>query len=209
MNLRRWLEDRLESLSLGRVLTVVLLVVAVTLVIVLGRRYQELDTAFRDFRDRTVHAHPGTYVPTYSTTSLGEDTVDVGQPEPGTGQLLYFYTTTCPHCRATIPAWQEIADSIRRAGLPLEPVAVSLDSLDATRAYASKHQLTMPTVVMNSMRYIRLFRVGAVPLVIVVNDRSQVIYARRGRIETQPAMDSVLTGARSIMSEQPETTAIR
>ena len=184
------------------VLPVVALLVATALVIVLAR---QLD-ATRQQRDllaeRARSLQPGAYVPVQSAPTLDGAPVVLGYVPPGTRQLLFVYNTSCAYCRATIPTWHLLADRFR--GDPaVKVVAVSLDSLEATRSYTRQHALRYPSAILLDERAASLFRFNNVPQTLVIDERGRVMHSRVGRLDTPGAADSV---AAAVTRPLPGTT---
>ena len=80
---------------------------------------------------------------------------------------------------------------------------VSLDSFEATRAYAMEHALTFPVVSLTERRARGLFRLRRVPQVLILNDEGRVAFTRLGVVESQAALDSILAAARDTSSQLP------
>ena len=146
----------------------------------------------RELLRRTVEPRPGFYVPAVAAVTLDHEAVVLGRP--GERQLLVFFNTTCPYCRASVPAWQQIAE--RLAGdSGIAVYGVGLDSAAAVAAYAGEHRLDFPLVASRDPRLVALYRVTNVPLVLVIGADGRVAYARMGVLETAFAIDSVLRAA--------------
>ncbi|MBV9109632.1 MAG: TlpA family protein disulfide reductase, partial [Gemmatimonadetes bacterium] len=108
-------------------------------------------------------------------------------------QVLFVYTTTCPYCKATLPAWKRItavADTMTAA--KAQVYGVSLDSADVTRRYAQANALPYPTVRFPEERYVSMYRASAVPLTLVLDERGRTVYAHVGEISAPAVIDSVL-----------------
>lgn len=171
------------------VFVALLMSVALLIRVAQGKRYAE--RSWSDLYERAMYAHTGMYVPTYSALATNGDSIRLGDVPPGTRQLLYFFTTTCPYCRASVPTWKALAEKAAgRSDVAVFGVAV--DSSSALDDYLVKHGLTYPVVRMASARYARLFRAGGVPLTMVVDPGGQVSYARRGEFSSAILADSVL-----------------
>jgi len=167
------------------------LLFATGLVIVLSR---QLDGARKErdlLLERSRSLQPGAYVPVQSTPTLDGARVVLGEVAPGTRQVLFVYNTQCPFCLASIPAWQRIAGQLQ--GNPAaRVVAVSLDSLEATRRYARQHGLRYPSAILLDPRTTGLFRFNNVPQTLVIDERGRVMHSRVGLLDVGPATDSVL-----------------
>ncbi|MFQ5688895.1 MAG: peroxiredoxin family protein [Gemmatimonadota bacterium] len=183
----------------ARLLPHVALAVAAVLVVLLARRDLVRQREYTRLLRRAMNPHPGLFVPTFTARTLEGDTITLGHPGPGRAQLLFFFTTTCPYCRASIPAVRRIAAAQVRGRV----VAISLDSLLATRAYAREHALHYPVVPLPERKLADLYRVRRVPLVLVIGEGDEVVYARAGILEGPEAVDSVLEALRNAVDDGP------
>lgn len=115
---------------------------SVLLGVVLANRAQDLSARNALLAERLQMAHSGMYGPTLTLkTTMGAPIVPGGS-DHGTRQLIYFFTTTCPHCQASIPAWKEVAMAGGADGV--EVIGVAIDSvIDAL----SRPSLFIDTIV--------------------------------------------------------------
>lgn len=170
------------------------LVAAAALVVVLGKQKRDLVSQVETLRQAVREPQPGMFMPTFTTSTLDGRPVTVGSL-PGEGrQVLFVYTTTCPYCLSTLPAWKRIAtiaDTITRPRA--EVLGVSLDSVDVTRRYAERHALPYPTIFFPEDKLVSIYRAGAVPLTLVLDEHGRTIYSRLGELKGQAAIDSVIS----------------
>lgn len=170
------------------------LTIAAAMVVLLGRTAGKLREANTELRRRAAFAYPGFPVPPLAGTTLTGAPVALGSPD-GKKEVLFAFTTTCPYCLASLPAWQELS---RRAADPASGFAaygVSYDSLHLTSAYIDRHQLVFPVMAPGPARFPALYRAGAVPITLVVNDSGIVEFARVGVLSGRVDVDSVLAVA--------------
>ena len=165
---------------------------SLALVVTLSVQNRSLRAEYRSFIERTTLPHPGIYVPALETTTLTGEHVTVGEAPDGGSQLLFFFTTTCPYCRASLPAWKQlVADA---AKLPNTSVlGIALDSVHLTEEYVREHELGFPVATSLDPKLGALYRVRRVPLTLVVKGDGRVYYAKTGEFSDQAAGDSVLT----------------
>ena len=183
------------------------LIVAAALAVVLAMQNRALRADYAALRERTALPHPGLYVPTFQTTTAGGQPVTIGEAAESGRQLLFVFNTTCPYCRASLPAWNRIAASLDSAGEPAVAVyGISLDSAEETRRYVAEHGLTFPVVRFPQRKLSVLYRTGIVPQVLVLDQGGQVVYARAGVLEERAARDSVIAAATGV-PEEVETGA--
>jgi peroxiredoxin len=183
------------------------LVVAATLVVVLSQRLTRLTHAYEVLQRRASTLTTGTMVPTFQAVTLTGDTLTVGERLDGGKQVLLLLTTTCPFCRATLPVWAQLADSIRQVRPEVEVIAVSLDSLDETRRYAEEHGLAMPVVTLPTRKLGRLLRAGRVPQTVVVDHEGRVLYGWTGLLSAQAVLDSILIAVTAAPAAVPVDSA--
>jgi len=142
---------------------------------------------------RAVDPRAGLYVPALDAATLDGTHIILG--EPRRRQLLLVFNHTCPYCRASVPAWKAIAARLEDdPGITVYGVA--LDSTRVTAAYAAEHGLGFPVIAQRDPRLVGLYRVSAVPLVLVLDD-GRMAYARLGILESPAAIDSVVAAARA------------
>jgi peroxiredoxin len=183
------------------------LVVAATLVVVLSQRLTRLTHAYQVLQRRASTLTTGEVVPTFQAVTLTGDTLTVGERLDGGKQVLLLLTTTCPFCRATLPVWAQLADSIRQVRPDVEVIAVSLDSLDATRRYAEEQGLAMPVVTVPTRKLVRLLRAGRVPQTVVVDHEGRVLYGWTGLLSADAVLDSILIAVTAAPSAVPVDSA--
>jgi len=195
----RWLEytARDEGSPMKRNWIVVLAVAgclaASSLVVFLSKRVVELNRAYFELKTLSSQPHAGYVVPTMHVGALNGDSIVVGElADTLARQVVYVFTTTCPYCRATLPIWGLVFDSLAR--LPssnVQVVAVSLDSAAATSAYAAEHQLRYPIAFFPDWKSPRFFRAHAVPQTLVLSRFGVVLYSHVGLLEKGPGLDSL------------------
>jgi hypothetical protein len=117
----------------------------------------------------------------------------VGAPSPGAYQILVFFTTTCPYCLESIPAWRSIGEAAG-ADPTVELIGISLDPEQETRAYLAEHCLDLPVVVLDPRsRWLTLFRMRGVPFIAVIDSTRVLTHARFAAISLpSTALDSIL-----------------
>jgi len=184
------------------------LVLALVLVVVLGRRLDALGEEYRKVRRLASRLHADSVVPAFRAATLNGDSVTIGEATGAyTRQVLLVLTTTCPYCKATLPIWARLADSLTR--LPnhsIQVIAISLDSLEPTRRYVAEHGLTFPVVTFPTAKLRRLYRAGTVPETIVLDKDGRVLHARTGVLSVPAVLDSIYKAA-TLPLQTPKTAA--
>jgi peroxiredoxin len=190
------------------------LLVATGLAAVLGWKHQKLGEDFQDLRRelqrRTLAPPAGAVVSVRSVATVDGDSLVLGDPEPGTADLLVFLPTTCPACEETLPAVRSLTERLGSAS-DVHVAGIFLDSASDVRAYREQHDLSIPAVSMLDRRTVSLFRVGIVPLAVVVGDEGRVVHARPGVMDAEAAVDSLIRVTRSYLerSGTPESPTTR
>ncbi|WP_419167041.1 hypothetical protein [Candidatus Palauibacter sp.] len=102
-------------------------VISVGLLVRVAQGKQAAEEREQRLFDRTQNPRAGIHVPIYEATSSAGEAVRLGQPEPGTRQVLLFFNTTCPYCLNSVPTWNaltDLADSrddVTAIGVALDP----------------------------------------------------------------------------------------
>lgn len=176
------------------------LTVVTGLVLVLARANRKLRDDANDLMEQMRFPHAGIYVPEFMAASLRGDTVRIGSlNEPLDSQLLFFFNTVCEFCRASIPAINEIQD--RLVGQPgTQVLGIALDSLHIAEMYVHDHGVEYPVVSLLDRRTSELYRIRAVPLLMLVDADGRVAYARRGVLDAPLQVDSVVEAVRLLRS---------
>jgi thiol-disulfide isomerase/thioredoxin len=174
-------------------LTVTGIVAVSSLVVLLARRVVDLSRAYSELRTRSSLPHAGYVVPTIQVGALNGDSLVVGQlADSGGRQVVFVFTTTCPYCRATLPVWELVFDSVSRGATNgVQVVAMSLDSTTVTSAYAEEHRLHYPIAFFPDWKAVRFFRARVVPQTLVLSHLGEVLYSHVGLLEKGPGLDSL------------------
>jgi peroxiredoxin len=174
----------------GQWVLAIALIGACVLVLVLAKRLADLSADYTELRRFATLPHAGTVVPTFRAITVVGDSVTVGESRDSAArQVLFVFNTTCPYCRAMIPVWQAVADSLGRLG-EVQVLGISLDSADTSRRYAAERGLGYPILTFPQAKLERLYRAVAVPQTVVIDRTGVVLFARTGRLD-RAALDSV------------------
>lgn len=182
---------------IGRLLPAIALTAAAALVVVLSLKVRDLNDRYSKLSERAFRPYAGMFVPTFQASTLEGAPVTVGE-SPGAGrQVLFVFTTTCPYCQSTLPAWREIKASLDTVrSVPVAVYGISLDSAAVTRGYAAKNRLPFPVVRFPQDKLTALYRAGSVPLTVVLDEEGRMIHSHLGELKGRAAIDSVLTMVR-------------
>lgn len=178
----------------GTDLLVLAVLVLTALTIVLAHQNRLLVTSLQSERELAARPAPGSYTGLFTASTLDAQEVVIGEMDRAGRQVLFFFNTSCDYCRASIPAWKELAARVGSVGN--EAFGVSLDSVSQTREYATEHMLTYPVVHFDTRRTRSIYRVRAVPQVVILDSSGVVLYSRIGVLHRRTAaFDSVFLAA--------------
>ena len=195
-----------------RVLPYVALALAAVLVVVLGQQKRDLinqvEKAQYDLREARTTPLRGMWMPAFQAPTLEGQPATIGEvPGDSVGrQVLLMYTTTCPYCLSSIPAWKQIkAAADTMTSVRAAVYGVSLDSVNVTRDYIAKHQLPYPTVRFPNEKLAGMYRAGTVPVTLVLDENGRAIYSRTGELKEPAAIDSVMQAIRWRPAPPPDS----
>jgi peroxiredoxin len=183
---------------LVRALPYLALAAAAVLVVVLGQQKRALITQVeqtqQQLRRATSEPMRGMYMPAFQATTLeGGPVTTIGELPAEGRQVLLMYTTTCPFCLSSIPAWKQITAAVDTMTRTQATVyGVSLDSVDVTKQYIVKHGLPYQTVRFPNAKVAGMYRAGTVPVTLVLDEQGRTIYSRTGELKEKTAIDSVI-----------------
>jgi peroxiredoxin len=166
------------------------LAAACALLVALALDNRRLRSQHVELFRRSVEAHPGMVVPEMTMPTLSGGGATIGAPGQEEHQVLFFFTTTCPYCEASLPAIERITETAREAAVAF--LAVALDTLPAVLDYAEEHDLGYPIAVAPDRRVSELYRVRVVPQVTIVGSDNRITYTRSGVLTDLQALDSVM-----------------
>jgi peroxiredoxin len=185
----------------SRLLPYLALAAAAVLVVVLAQQKRTLigqvEKAQYDLRQARTEPIRGQWFPAFTASTLDGTPTTIGELPSAGKQVLLMYTTTCPYCLNTIPAWKQLTAAVdTMRGVRATVYGVSLDSVGVTQQYVARHQLPYPTLRFPNERMSRIYRAGTVPLTLVLDEQGRAIYSRTGEISSKVVMDSVLAAIR-------------
>lgn len=185
-----------------RSLPYVALAAAAALVVVLGQQKRDLieqvEKGQVELRRATTEPLRGMYMPAFQAAPVeGGAPATIGELPAEGRQVLLIYTTTCPYCRSSIPAWKHLTAAVdTMTSIRATVWGVSLDSVDVTRQYISRHGLPYSTVRFPDEKVAAMYRAGTVPVTLVLDERGRTIYSRTGELKEKIAIDSVIAAIR-------------
>ena len=102
-------------------------------------------------------------------------------------RLLFVFTTTCPACKQNQEAWRALSEATDDR---VDILGVSLDTLEATSAYRSEHELPFEVVVAADREaFAGAYQVSAVPTTLLVSSDGRVQGVWTGALSTEQQAD--------------------
>ena len=101
--------------------------------------------------------------------------------ERSTAQILYFFSTACRYCLASMPQLQQIAGGRGTSEL----VGVGLPPYDELADYAGKHDLRFPIAIDSDGDAARRYRATVTPMLVVLAADGSVAYKHVGQLDEQ------------------------
>ena len=106
----------------------------------------------------------------------------MAKSDSGQVQLLFVFATECTHCRASLPAWNQIAaDLLHYPGIQV--IGISTDSVAPTRSFVAEHGIQFSVVSFEDRKLRALYRSRVVPQTLLLDCDGVVMYARLGAVE--------------------------
>lgn len=180
-----------------RLLPTLGLLAATALVVVLSLKVRSLNERYSRLYERATRPYAGMFVPTFQASTLTGEPATVGKSDGKGRQVLFVFTTTCPYCKASLPAWRELAARFDTMRSPRVRVyGISLDSTGVTRRYVEQNRLPFPVVEFPEKKLAAIYRAQAVPVTAVLDEEGRMVYSHLGELSSRTDIDSVLTMVR-------------
>jgi peroxiredoxin len=184
------------------------LAAAVALVAVLGMQRRAQDERYATLLRDTSLPRGGMYVPTFTAPTVDGAAVTIGERTDGGKQVLFLFTTTCPYCKASLPAVREVALAAAQEPAPGAAMyGIALDSLSLAAEYAAANDLRFPIVEFPARKLRHLYRARSVPIILVLNPEGRVVLGRTGVLENREAIDSIVQAIRWSTPDPARPTA--
>ncbi|GAB1594697.1 TlpA family protein disulfide reductase [Lysobacter claricitrinus] len=175
------------------VLLTVALLIACALVATLSVQNRTLRSSFASFVEESARPNVGDWMPVVAARDAAGAPHVLGAPRDRM-QVLYFFEPWCPHCLATAPTVRRLEAAIAREHLQVEMLGISGASAAERASYVSEQRFGFP-IVPSTPRIGSLFRVHAIPLIVVLDRDGRVAYAHAGELNTRD-LDHLLTAIR-------------
>ena len=185
----------------ARLLPLVALAVAAALVVVLALQNRALRAQAESLCERATEPYVGLVVPTFQALTLAGDSVTIGEAAPGELQLLFVFNTRSHASLETLPGWTTIVSELNRGTARRVAVyCVSLDPEPETRRFVADLNLPFPVVRFPERKLARLYRVGRVPLTLVLDHEGEIVHSYSGPLSEGASTDSVVSAIRQATS---------
>ncbi|WP_313141537.1 TlpA disulfide reductase family protein [Stenotrophomonas sp.] len=163
-----------------RILTWIALAALACLVVVLATQNRSLREANGNLEQKLALMSSGPDVgaiaaPMRLTTTSG-NAIEIGGPGSGP-TVLYFFSTKCPYCRASLPQVHRIADSGARL------VGIALRPFDEVDAYAERQQLSFAISSDKDGKVAKAYEANVTPLLLVIDKSGAVAFKHVGQID--------------------------
>ncbi|WMJ68614.1 TlpA disulfide reductase family protein [Stenotrophomonas sp. 24(2023)] len=168
------------------VLPLVLLLLSL-LVVVLAWQNRQLRQINASLADQMQQARSAAHGPALGSVPLPQvlhstrqSRVDIGGPR-ATAQVLYFFSTACRYCLASMPQLQQIASARGHSEL----VGVGLPPYQELPAYADTHALRFPVAIDGKGDVARQYGIRVTPMLMVLAADGSVAYKHAGQLDAQ------------------------
>jgi len=159
---------------------------AAALVVVLAQQNARLRETLHD---QAPQPRVGDWVPSYSTTRSDGSPLTLG--ESTAPQLLYFFQPKCPHCIASEAAISRVAARLRDSP-SVQFLGVSAAPDAELAAYQQGRSEPFPIAHLDTKKMFSLFRVSAVPTLLLVDREGNVRYSHAGEVVGEEGASQLL-----------------
>ncbi len=101
----------------------------------------------------------------------------------GKPTVIFYFSAKCPHCMRTYPKIDLLVDSFLEKGLNVIAVATFMNSKPDILTFMENQRVRFPTFQDIERKFTRLYGVGTVPLVILVDKDGK--YIRYKSVESE------------------------
>lgn len=110
--------------------------------------------------------------------------------DPEATYLLLIFSTTCPHCLATIEKWRKIREEIDEN---CYIVGVSIHDVPMTTSYIIEKNIPFYTVTVSDKDFQQNYKIGGVPSTILIANGGNVSKVWSGRLDDDDVEDVIRT----------------
>lgn len=124
----------------------------------------------------------GDSLPSAQLTPLDGSPRSIRQLLPS-GGLLFFFTTTCRYCAASVPRITVLYDALEDTSAGL--AGVSLDGSDAMREFVTSRAIEWPVFILDGSSRGDLLQIRRVPFTALISPSGEVLRTWTGEITDQ------------------------
>jgi len=195
-----------RSLQMRRFIAGAVATVMLALIILLGFEVHSLRPKADELRRRKALPYVGQFQPTVKVATLTGDSIVLGETTFGRGQLLMFFTATCPICKRTVPSWKRISERLHAdVARRFDVVWVSLSSADSAKRWVAEQRISDPVVRMPNSKMLAVYRIKGVPITLLLDEQGQVAYMHPSFYASVMAEDSLVNTAFAMRGRQRKT----
>jgi peroxiredoxin len=159
---------------------------AAALVVVLAQQNAMLRETLHE---QAAQPRVGDWVPSYLATRSDGTPLSLGESTPP--RLLYFFHPKCPHCIASEAAISRVAAQLRDSQ-SVEFLGISAASNVELATYEHGRSNPFPTAHLDTKKMFSLFRVSAVPTLLLVDREGTVRYSHAGEVVGEDGASELL-----------------
>jgi peroxiredoxin len=101
----------------------------------------------------------------------------------GAPHVIYYFTTVCPYCKASVGEVSRLAAELQVQGIRLDGVA--LDGLDAARPYVAEHGIEWRVAAPATPTDGNALNIARVPMLVLYDESRRAIEVFRGQVDDQ------------------------
>lgn len=133
----------------------------------------------RENAAKLLKAEAGDAVPPFESTDIDGRPAGLSYKSPQK-HLLFIFTSHCGACVEELPTWDRLAAQVSRKDLEVR--AISVDSIDETRASVAGKFQNLNTMLAPDKNIVRTYRVFGFPQVMIVSARGVVEWVHVGKL---------------------------
>jgi peroxiredoxin len=116
--------------------------------------------------------------------SLDGGFLDISYDDPEQRYLFFVFSTTCPHCEATLVYWNSIVSTIKAKNCTV--IGISVDDSSRTSRFISSNDIRFYVgTVSPADRFNTKYKIGGYPQTILVNGGASVENVWSGELSVQ------------------------
>lgn len=184
--------------------------IALGLIGVLSAEVKALRLYERQVRRMRNFPHIGQWFPTVKLVTASSDTLLIGETVPNRAQLLVFFNIKCEFCRASLPMWKSLSDSLLADKTHrFDVVWITHNQWDSTASYANVHGLHYSIAKFVDPKIPMVLKARSVPLTVVLDRFGRVEHLHSQALTDSASFDSLFIAAYRATTADSMLTASR